>query len=438
MTWELVVRHMYIKPTAALAVGFVLTVAVAVSAAPSDFKHTQAGSFTAEQYTEPGVCGMCHPLQYEQWSGTMHAHSTDDPFYTRILKLASSDVVGIEVFCENCHSPIAVLTGADPLRPDALPEAARHGISCDFCHTVSGYDHLGSAGYISSPGELKRGPFGAQPPIFHTVEQSPLHDSAEFCGICHDVTLPTNGLMLEGTYTEFMNGPYPAEGFKCQTCHMTPGLTHFEAFPAASANGAKQRDHIWTHWFVGANAWITEMLGEEQPSQIARERLSQAATVEIGPVDAGAGQRYFEVTVTNSGAGHMLPTGVTEERQIWLEVEVFSADGELLAHFGAVDDQGRIADDTMILGTVFGDGDGQPTHRIWRATSIISDRRIPPRGTDSQAYHVTAVDRPEPASARARLWYRGSSPEFVNQVFSDSEEPVEVPQILMAEAEREF
>jgi len=219
---------------------------------------------------------------------------------------------------------------------------------------------------------------------------------------------------------------------------MTPGLTQFEAFPAASANGAEEREHIWTHWFVGANAWMAEMLGEEEAAQISRARLSKAATVEIGPIDAGAGQRYFEVTVTNSGAGHMLPTGVTEERQIWLEVEVYSADAELLAHFGQLDDRGNIADDTMILGTVFADADGQPTHKIWRAATMVSDRRIPPRGSDRQAYHLSVVDRPEPASIRARLWYRGSSPDFANLVFADRDEPVVVPQILMAEDQREL
>jgi len=425
----------YLYSACAIAGALILT-AVLASAA-GDFRHPQAGQYAPDDFDEPTTCAMCHPLQFEQWSGTMHAHSTDDPFYSGILRLASEDLPGIEEFCENCHSPIAVLTGEDPLDPASLTGAAPYGISCDFCHTVSGYGQLGNAGYVSSPGEVKRGPFGSQPPIFHTVEQSPLHDSAEFCGICHDVSHPANGLVLEGTYTEFLNGPYPAEGFKCQTCHMTPGLVKFEAFPAPIANGAEERDHIWTHWFVGANAWMTELLGEEQAAQIARERLSKAATVEIGRIDAGAGQRYFEVTVTNTGAGHMLPTGVTEERQIWLEVEVFSADGEPLAHFGAVDDQGRIAEDTMILGTVFGDADGQPTHKIWRAESVLSDRRIAPRASDSQAYHLSVVDGPEPARIRARLWYRGSSPEFVDQVFAAAAERVEVPHILMAEVDQE-
>lgn len=417
------------------AAALLLAIGLAVAA---DLKHPQTGQYAPDDFVAPKSCGMCHPTQYGQWQGTLHNRSTDDPFYLRVVKIARDDLPGIEDFCSTCHSPIAVMTGEDPLSPESLTGAAPEGLSCDFCHTVSGYDHLSNGGFISSPGSIKRGPFGAQPPIFHTVEQSPLHDSAEFCGICHDVSHPVNGLVLEATYTEFLNGPYPAEGYKCQTCHMTPGLTEFEAFPGASANGAEEREHIWTHWFVGANVFITEMLGEEDAAAIARARLRRAATIEIGRVDAGAGQRYFEVTVTNSGAGHMLPTGVTEERQIWLEVEVFDADDNAIAHFGRLDEQGVIAADTLILGTLFGDEDGQPTHKIWRAASVLSDRRIPPRGSDSEAYHIAVGDGPEPRRIRARLWYRSSHQDFIDQVFADLGERVLVPQILMAEAVSEL
>ncbi len=412
----------------------IVAVMIAVAAA-ADLGHPQTGQFTPEDFTAPKNCGMCHPTQYGQWQGTLHNRSTDDPFYLRVLRIAEADLPGIGDFCSACHSPIAVMTGEDPLAPESLTGAAPEGLSCDFCHTVSGYHHLGNAGFVSDPGELKRGPFGAQPPIYHTVEQSPLHDSAEFCGICHDVTHPVNGLLLEGTYSEYLDGPYPAEGYKCQTCHMTPGLTQFEAFPGSSANGAPEREHIWTHWFVGANVFISEMLGEEDAAALARARLKRAAAIEIGRMDAGAGQRYFEVVVTNSGAGHMLPTGVTEERQIWLEVEVFDEQDNVIAHFGRLDEHGVIAGDTMILGTVFGDADGQPTHKIWRAESVLTDRRIPPRASDSQAYHVSVGDGPEPARIHARLWYRSSHQDFIDQVFADAAERVLVPQILMAEAE---
>jgi hypothetical protein len=394
----------------------------------------QTGSFTIEQFTEAKSCGMCHPTQHGQWEGTMHALSADDPFYQRVVHLAQADLPGIADFCGSCHDPVAKMTGQNELEPASLTGAAAGGLQCDFCHTISELTHTGNFGFISSPGTVKYGPFGAQPPIFHTTQLSPLHDSAEFCGMCHDVNHPLNALALETTYSEFKAGPYPAEGFKCQTCHMTPGLTHFEAFPGASANGGEPRAHIWTHWFVGGNAWIPPMLGYDQPAEIARQRLAAAATVEVLPYDIVGGELRFEVKVTNVGAGHKIPTGVTEERQIWLEVELYDEGGNLLAQWGKPADDGVIPEGTMLLGTVFGDAEGQPTHKIWQAARVLSDQRIAPRESLTWGYShelgTQAVGRIE-----ARLYYRSSAQDFVDSVFADTPERELVPAILMAQAE---
>ena len=332
--------------------------------------------------------------------------------------------------------PGAILTGQDPLDFDNLDPAAQAGVFCDFCHTVSGANHMGNSGYQSSPGKLKYGPYGWEPPIFHEVQESPLHDSAQFCGMCHDVSHPVNGLPLETTFSEFMEGPYPDLGFKCQSCHMTPGITEFEQNPAPFANGMPEREHFWTHHFVGGNAFITEMMGSETHAEMARERLSRAADISISnPFPDPSGESFsFSVIVENVGAGHKIPTGVTEERQIWLEVTVFSTDGTELAHFGAMDSHGEIANDTMILGTTFGDADGNPTHKIWFAESVLHDRRIGPKESDLESYSVALEAGQVVGKIETALFYRSSHQDFVDVVFADSEERVIVPNILMDEA----
>jgi len=407
---------------------------VSATATSLGLGHPQTGMYQPAEFTGPDTCGMCHPLQFAQWQGTMHNRSTDDPFYTRIVEIADEDIPGIGEFCHSCHAPIAVMTGQDPMDLESLDDVAIQGLSCDFCHTVAGTEHTGNFGYVSDPGTVKRGPFGAEPPIFHTTELSELHDSAEFCGNCHNVNHPVNGLALETTYTEFLEGPYPDEGYKCQTCHMTPGLVEHQDYPAPSATGAVERDHIWTHWFVGANFWMLETLGHDEPAQIARDRLARAAEIEIEPYEIHGGELRFVINVTNVGAGHMLPTGVTEERQIWLEVELYDDAGELLEHWGAMDEGGKIAGDTLMLGTVFGDANGEPTHKIWFAESVLEDRRIAPRETDSQGYSFPLSTR-EVGRIAARLWYRSSHQDFVDVLFADAEERVIVPNILMDEAE---
>ena len=202
-------------------------VAGTLTATSGGFGHPQTGEFEVGVFHEPRTCGMCHPMQLEQYLGSMHNLAATDPFYTRIVKMAEADIPGISDFCYGCHAPGAVLTGQDPLDFDNLDPAAQNGVFCDFCHTISEATHMGNSGYKSSPGKLKYGPYGWEPPIFHTVKESALHDSAQFCGMCHDVSHPVNGLPLETTFSEFEAGPYPELGFKCQSCHMTPGSSGF-------------------------------------------------------------------------------------------------------------------------------------------------------------------------------------------------------------------
>ncbi len=42
------------------------------------------------------------------------------------------------------------------------------------------------------------------------------------------------------------------------------------------------------------------------------------------------------------GAGHRIPTGVTEDREMWLELTVNDSEGRILYHSGALDSEGKI------------------------------------------------------------------------------------------------
>lgn len=125
-------------------------------------------------------------------------------------------------------------------------------------------------------------------------------ERSEFCGACHDVTNPVTilnpfdkwvgGFPIERTYTEWSNSRYadridPATGrtqanfdpaFKrdCQTCHMQqdfgqPGTTQTlynngsSIAPLRGVVGFRGpvRDALYTHHFVGGNAYVTNLLG---------------------------------------------------------------------------------------------------------------------------------------------------------------------------------
>lgn len=433
LTWSYVAA-------AALLVSAAVALPLLGGAQDPGLGHPQSGMFEPGSFYDSQSCGMCHPDQFEQHAGSMHDMSATDPYYHRLVLMAEEDIPGIGAFCSSCHAPVAMLTGQDPLDLDGLDKPGRSGVGCDVCHTVSALDHIGNFGFTLTPGEVKYGPFGGDPPLFHTSEESALHDSAQFCGMCHDVSHPVNGLPLETTFSEFSEGPYPEMGYKCQTCHMTPGVTEYQANPGTAANGGPEREHIWTHHFVGGNAFITEMQGAELHAEMARERLSRAAEVAISNAfpDPETGDFSFTVIVENVGCGHKIPTGVTEERQIWLEVTVTGADGAMLAHFGKLDEAGVIAEDTMILGTVFADGEGNPTHKIWLAESVISDRRIAPLDSDMESYSVPLSEGQKVARIEARLWYRSSPQDFIDELFADTEERELVPNIPMASDVAEF
>ncbi|HEY1909129.1 MAG TPA: multiheme c-type cytochrome, partial [Myxococcaceae bacterium] len=36
---------------------------------------------TRAQLLDPAVCQSCHPDQYSEWAGSMHAYSTKDPVF---------------------------------------------------------------------------------------------------------------------------------------------------------------------------------------------------------------------------------------------------------------------------------------------------------------------------------------------------------------------
>ena len=219
---------------------------------------------------------------------------------------------------------------------------------------------------------------------------------------------------------------------------MTPGYTKYEAFPGASANGAQEREHIWTHDVVGANTFVTALLDSPAKAEAAAERLRHAAQLRLDHVRSEAGMLAFDVIVTNTGAGHKLPTGVTEERQIWLDVSVVARDGTELAHYGKLDDRGVIAEDTMILQTRFGDAQGQATHRIWLAQSVLSDRRIAPRASETQSFSLELPAGAVPEQINVRLLYRSSHQDFIDELFADTPEREQVPIVEMAVANLVF
>lgn len=129
----------------------------------------------------------------------------------------------------------------------------------------------------------------------------------------------------------------------------------------------------------------------------------------------------------------MLPTGVTEFRQMWLEVTVINSKGEKIFSSGGKDVDGRLKDGTRIFQTVFGDIEGNPTINVAKAAIILTDRRIPPKGWIDETFRLKTPSK-KPLTFNVELKYRSMDPKLVELLLGDSE--IEVPIVTMARVEK--
>jgi hypothetical protein len=302
-------------------------------------------------------------------------------------------------------------------------------VQCDFCHTVTGTN------FNFAPSKIKQGPFTDSVSTFHETAYSELHTRSEFCGMCHDVNHPENNLPLEATYTEWKASPYAAQGIQCQDCHMTPGPGVTKPNPGTAVQGGPLRPHIFTHQFVGGNA---TSLASPEHQNLATAQLQAAASLSITPpASATPGSSMdLQVTVTNKGAGHYLPTGLTEVREMWLDVTVTDASGKTIYRSGEIGEDGTVDPEAVMYQTIFKDKDGQATHKPWLAAETLSDRRIPPMGSVTEKYSVMVpAGTAMPLSIKASLRYRTASQSVVDELMGD--EAIEIPVIDMASATAE-
>jgi hypothetical protein len=239
------------------------------------------------------------------------------------------------------------------------------------------------------------------PPDLYDQAISPEHSTfrnefirkPEFCGSCHDLTIPFDvvgfpiGMPEQRTYTEwrYSNFGYDAAGQpaadhkRCQDCHM-PRLMHeyTDATPVSlncdpSIAGwfpyAKERFGGTTiHKFGGGNFGLgnlmkllypevdLEVIGEptnndpmlfpgmqsdrssmwNRFTQNSLVQLKDAVTVEIlsGPtLTATANVYQVQVKVTNN-TGHKIPSGYPDGRRFWISLDVRAADNTLLYQSG--------------------------------------------------------------------------------------------------------
>ncbi len=275
------------------------------------------GSHPYQSFTRPAACASCHVDIARQHEQAMMSQSFTHPwdeieYYELAVPHAEKEpkVAGVKAGCNGCHAPLAFLAGDIPPPRPAEGSRANEGVSCDLCHTVTGFkgDEPVNFNWVVAPGRLKQGPRAGVESPYHDTRENPFLRTAEFCGTCHNEKNPW-GLYVKATHFEWKEGPHGRAGIVCQDCHMPPA-------PGRSARMGEPLPDVRQHLFHGAHD---------------AGKLAGVAEVRIHPEarEAEPGDSIkLTAIVVNAKAGHKIPTGSAEERVLWLHVEATDAAGK--------------------------------------------------------------------------------------------------------------
>ena len=392
-------------------------------------------------------CLRCHTPK-----GWLEGHSQDPDG-----SLLTPDDLRSGVACAVCHRMV------DP-QPSTQDEAAAidHVIRGNLTLPIpNGF--TGSGAIIVDPNDHRRGPFsfGLALP-YHSAYQTDFFNQtsqaiqrASLCGSCHNVynpvlswddnqnppqywpnemdtiapefsseaLFPVETTYDEWLYSDFARGGVYAPQFAgemqdgivraCQDCHMTRAT----GTAADAAFNPVERD-CWTngclpvHEFAGGNTWVPGLLKDPlwrlqvtgQDAQLdatmlsATNMLRKAATIAI-MLEGDSGKKTATVRVTNH-SGHKLPTGYPEGRQMWIHLQAFDENNNLVYESGAYDFQTGVLDRsdakvyevkqgiTPELAAILPQDAGESFHFVLNNTTI-KDNRIPPKG-----YSPALFDKP--------------------------------------------
>jgi hypothetical protein len=259
------------------------------------------------------ACGTCHKWQYDEWSWSRHARMAGNGHvgFERERMLAAG-VEGPDD-CRGCHQP-----GDAVGRPGGgwTPRGTLAAAHCDVCHKVQRVEDLRESGVFGALVVLRPDPastsrpggihhvFGPSPDATYAymgASYDPLFEASHFCAGCHQ----GGGRWREGgaakvdTFEEWRAWAAGREDDRfrsCQDCHMPSGATVTEEGKPVDqlAWDASHRrpGAVHGHRFEGTEP---DFAGKSLDVRVAKRREGAEWVVEI--------------SVTNVGAGHRIPTG---------------------------------------------------------------------------------------------------------------------------------
>jgi DNA-binding beta-propeller fold protein YncE len=353
---------------------------------------------------DAAYCGSakCHPTEYAAWSASVHAHASVDTMVT-----FCSDQVEpqFKALCQGCHDPIVA-------RGTLQPEF--HGVTCLGCHDVERALRAGGNGDLVT---VAHADWSGDHKARALASLDTLRDP-RFCAGCHQQFVPGNGMSAITTYAEYAAGPYAAGGTRCIECHMQ-----------RDGNG------VADHRFPGGNVYLGQVIGDATLVQEQTRNLSAAVKLQATRL-VGAGG--VQIVVTNVGVGHSFPTGVTDLREPWVEVDV-AGDAGTPPYGGPASPCDLLPPGAARLGMDIAGADGGLLlrHELSLAERIPFDVTVPPLG--AQAFFVPVDAHWATKDLVARLYFRNVRTTYYRAAMADggtgTGNDCSAPSILVAETQ---
>lgn len=436
---------------------------------------TVTGNFIpAKVLDNDEYCLKCHKDAYDGWFHSAHHFSSfNNPAYlysvreTRDKLLKRDGNVQASRWCAGCHDPVPFLSGAfdAPEYDDVNDPTSQAGITCTVCHAMTHVNStIGNGAYtIEEPlhypfafsenewlQSINETMIKAKPSFHKRTFLKPFHKTAEFCSVCHKVSLPKelnhykDFLRGQNHYDSFLLSGVSGHGAKsfyypkkahtnCNQCHMP--LVKSDDFGAVRRNGDEFAT-IHNHQFPGGNTAVPWFHSLDQAVEHQRGILKDCARVDIfGLIEGDAvdgklhaplrpevpelkpGETYLlETVVRTLTLGHLLTQGTVDSNELWLEVQVLS-DGELIGNSGLMDENAEVDRWSHFLNVFMLDREG---NRIARRNAQdiytpLYNNQIPPGAGAAVHYKLRVPEgTTQPIEVRVALKYRKFDKEYTD------------------------
>ncbi|MBL8716837.1 MAG: hypothetical protein JNL79_12620 [Myxococcales bacterium] len=406
---------------------------------------------------DPVQCAGCHADVVAQWDPSAHHNSSfSNRFYASAVDLTRKHRGNkTSRWCGGCHDPSLMFDGAtattvDPLiDKDDAPKSPRagDGLGCLVCHSIAEGARVGGGGYLLKYTGAFKEPDPKDPKAVaahKAAMKTKTTESPELCASCHKVSLhaDVNGkrwLRGQNDFDGWEQGPFAFGGKKtagflyapeveakrCQDCHMPHEAAPKGDLSAKPVGGEKK---VRSHRFLAANTALPTFAGDKETVLRQQAFLKDVVRVDVVAVRRGPSYQRVEdakivpgesiavdVVIENTKVGHKFPTGTVDSNEIWLELEVRDAKGQLLGKSGALDKDGVLGSEAHRFGVLQLDNDGKPAlfRDAHRFAAAGWDTTIPPQDSRVVRYALPVpLDVAQPLSVRARVLYRKFSPVF--------------------------